>query len=343
MRLIAAVIVAVPGVAAAQLLLPYNQSCATGFSTCFEMSKNDHAAYAIEADALDTAIFANSSTTAYPAILAYGDIGVRAQSLAGSSTAIGVDASGQKIGVRAATGLSDFSTSFAVQGTATSGIGVYGQSSSNNGVSGKSASGSASGVYGENTSGYGVAGRATGSGTAILGDTASGYAGWFTNVVVVTATLYAYAKYFKIDHPSDPANKFLNHASVESSEYKNFYDGVVKLGSDGRAVVQLPSWFEVVNQDFRYGLTPIGSPASLYISREISGGSFEVAGGQPGMRVSWSVTGVRKDPYVVAHPLVVEEDKPADKKGTYLIPALYGQPASKSYMAVPSAPDTASP
>src|SRR3712207_8303809 len=39
-------------------------------------------------------------------------------------------------------------------------------------------------------------------------------------------------KLFKIDHPLDPQNKYLSHTTVESSERKNVYDGVVQLRSE---------------------------------------------------------------------------------------------------------------
>jgi hypothetical protein len=118
----------------------------------------------------------------------------------------------------------------------------------------------------------------------------------------VTGSITAGVKDFKIEDPIDRA-KNLYHASVESSEMKNLYDGVVSLDSRGRAVVKLPKWFEALNAEFRYQLTAIGRPApGLYISREIQGNQFEIAGGKPGMKVSWTVTGVRHDDWAKAHP-----------------------------------------
>jgi hypothetical protein len=40
------------------------------------------------------------------------------------------------------------------------------------------------------------------------------------------------------------------------------------------------------------------------------------------------VTGIRQDPYAKAHPIVVEQAKPADEQGKYLHPTEAGQPAS---------------
>lgn len=46
------------------------------------------------------------------------------------------------------------------------------------------------------------------------------------------------------------------------------------------------------------------------------------------MKVSWTVTGVRDDPFVQAYPLADVQDKPAEAQGLYLQPELYGQPES---------------
>jgi hypothetical protein len=154
--------------------------------------------------------------------------------------------------------------------------------------------------------------------------------------VTVAGNLYVGGtKNFRIDHPLDPANKYLFHAAIESSEVLNLYSGNVVLDISGEAVVQLPDWFEVINKDFRYQLTPIGAPGrDLYIAEEVSGGHFKIAGGQPGGKVSWQVSGVRNDAWEKAHPMVIEADKGA-QRGQYLTPELYGAPetARIGYMA----------
>jgi hypothetical protein len=134
----------------------------------------------------------------------------------------------------------------------------------------------------------------------------------------------------RIDHPLDPANRYFAHAFVESAEMKNVYDGVVMLDAKGEATVKLPRWFEAVNENFRYQLTSIGAPApNLHLASKISKGRFNISGGRPKTEVSWQVTGVRKDPWAQKHRIVVEEEKPADEKGLYLHPSLYGKPNSK--------------
>ena len=76
---------------------------------------------------------------------------------------------------------------------------------------------------------------------------------------------------FKIDHPLDPANKYLCHSFVESPDMKNVYDGVVVLDGKGKAEIELPDWFGILNKDFRYQITAIGAPGpNLYIAEEIS-------------------------------------------------------------------------
>lgn len=141
-----------------------------------------------------------------------------------------------------------------------------------------------------------------------------------------------------MDHPFDPANKYLRHAFVESPDMKNIYDGVVVLDDKGEALVDLPEWFEAINRDFRYQLTNIGGFAPIYIAEKIHNQRFKIAGGQPGLEVSWQATGIRKDPYAEKYRVRVEEEKPALEKGFYLHPEVYGQPRDKS-LAVAGDPE----
>jgi len=173
-------------------------------------------------------------------------------------------------------------------------------------------------AYGGNTN-YGVYGVASGASSA-------SYAGYFYGDVHVTGTLSKSSGSFKIDHPLDPENKYLSHSFVESPDMMNVYNGNVVTDGAGEAWVELPEWFEVLNRDFRYQLTCVGAFAPVYVAEKITGNRFRIAGGEPGMEVSWQVTGVRQDKYAEAHPIVVEETKPAHETGKYLHPDLYGLP-----------------
>lgn len=135
---------------------------------------------------------------------------------------------------------------------------------------------------------------------------------------------------FKIDHPLDPLHKYLQHSFVESPDMKNVYDGLVILDKHGEAWISLPNWFQTLNSDFRYQLTAIGAPGPhLYVASEVADNKFKIAGGKPGSKVSWQVTGVRQDPLAVAHRIQVEVDKPREEQGKYLYPEVYGgQPRS---------------
>ena len=110
---------------------------------------------------------------------------------------------------------------------------------------------------------------------------------------------------------------------------KNVYDGVVLLNGNGEAWVELPEWFDALNRDFRYQLTAIGSLGpNLYIAEKIINNRFKIAGGTPGMEVSWQVTGIRQDAFANAHRIKVEEEKSGDERGKYLHQEEHGMPES---------------
>jgi hypothetical protein len=208
-----------------------------------------------------------------------------------------------------------------------SGSGVAGHadatSGETNGVYGRSDSPDGRGVYGlgnygvygksDNINGRGVYGFASDNraeSIGVYGMTSSnfGYGGYFVGDVHVTGDLDATgAKPFKIDHPLDPQNSYLYHFSQEAPQVQNVYNGVVTLDADGEAVVALPDYFSTLNTGpYRYQLTAIGGAMpNLHIAQEIQENSFAMAGGEPGLKVSWEVTAVR---------------------GTYLYPQGYGQP-----------------
>jgi hypothetical protein len=241
---------------------------------------------------------------------------------------------------------------------------VYGVSESSHGVVGSTLSASAYGVYGTNseTGGVGVYGLAstgvvgvsntggpgvyaqsgdngwavdaynTGDSTGILAGSVSGFAGWFNGDVEVDGNLSKAAGSFKIDHPLDPANKYLYHSFVESPDMMNIYNGNVITNATGDAVVTLPEWFETLNRDFRYQLTVVGQFAQAIVGGEVSNHQFAIKTDKPNVKVSWQITGIRQDAWANAHRIPVEEVKPEVERGFYQHPELYNAPAEKSIL-----------
>ncbi|MFM9994466.1 MAG: hypothetical protein ACKVU4_01550 [Phycisphaerales bacterium] len=242
------------------------------------------------------------------------------------------------------------------------GIAVYGRASGLNpsaineggrflsdGPSGRGVSGSATASTGLSHGGHFVAGSSIGRGVAgialastganygVYGSTAStdpnAFAVWGSGRLGASGT-----KSFRIDHPADPAGKYLLHYSSEAPEPQNFYNGIVTLDGTGAAVVTLPDYFAGVNKDPRYQLTAVGAPMPLlHVAERVdpsalaSNGpcSFRIAGGAPGGEVSWEVKAIRNDAWVRTHGAPTEIDKPAEERGTYLHPDLFGQPVEK--------------
>lgn len=204
------------------------------------------------------------------------------------------------------------------------------------GVRGQASDAAGRGLYGE---GYvGVEGFSNSSATASAGVYGRGgnYAGFFNGATAVLGSFVASSKNFRIDHPQNPANQYLQHASIESDQMLNLYSGNLTLDNQGRGKVSLPNWFELLNHSFSYQLTSLGASSPLFIAAEIKNGQFEIAGGLPGQRVCWLVTGVRQDAWAKANPLEVEKAKPGLEQGTYLHPELYGQTVEKTLLYRPA-------
>ncbi|MBI5457480.1 hypothetical protein HY971_02020 [Candidatus Kaiserbacteria bacterium] len=126
----------------------------------------------------------------------------------------------------------------------------------------------------------------------------------------ITGSISKGAGSFVIDHPLDPKNKLLYHSFVESPDTMNQYDGIATFDANGEATVRLPDYFGAVNTKFTYQFFPINAPMpGLYIKQKIKNNSFVIAGGKAGGQVSWMVTGVRHDPYVLAYPIIPEVEK----------------------------------
>jgi hypothetical protein len=234
--------------------------------------------------------------------------------------------------------LGESNSQIGVYGLSHSNLGVYGESQNGDGLKGK---GTGMGAVGESTGGaftagvlgtsansFGVWGSSTNS-QGVYGSSTNGNAGYFQGNVTITGTCTGCAGPMKMDDPSDPANKYLYHTAVESPDMLNVYSGNITTDGAGEATVALPDYFEALNTDFRYQLTPLGQFAQAIVSQEIANNVFTIKTDKPNVKVSWQVTGVRNDPYAQQHPITPQVDKPASEQGTYLHPAEYGQPESK--------------
>ena len=262
-------------------------------------------------------------------ILQNGNVGVGTATPAARMTVAGVGPQlGGPIDAAAVTGqMTNFPPAPAgetagVRGVNDLGHGVQGLSRNFVAVEGVSRSGIA--VFGDSQSGVGV-----------WGITRSGpFAGFFEGNVAVAGTLSKTGGGFTIDHPLDPGDRYLHHSFVESADRKNVYDGITTLDDDGTAEVVLPGWFQALNRDLRYQLTPIGAPGpELHVSREFADGRFTIAGGPAGQKVSWQVTGIRDDAWSRAHPLEVEAPKRKEEQGRFLHPEIHGYGEERSVMA----------
>ena len=214
-------------------------------------------------------------------------------------------------------------------------IGVEGDSASIDGtgagVVATGRAGSAALYATTGTGGPAVNANNTGTGTGILANSL-GFAGFFNGNVQIDGNLSKDSGSFMIDHPLDPANKYLYHSFVESPDMMNIYNGNVTTNSTGDAVVTLPDWFETLNRDFRYQLTVMGQFAQAIVASKLASHKFTIKTDKPNIEVSWQITGIRHDAWANAHRIPLEEDKPANERGFYKHPELYGAPEEKSIL-----------
>ena len=238
-------------------------------------------------------------------------------------------------------------------------IGVSGRSS---GSTGRAVSGSAVSTSGTNFGGWFQSAGQTGRGvyglaTNVTGNSIGGYfesesptgRGVVANLVDTTGVSYAVrgvnnnnangfaiysvgnlgctgTKAFRIDHPLDPANKYLNHYCSEGPEPLNVYSGTISTDARGFAWVQLPDYFAEINKDPRYQLTVLSGGEEFVqamVSREVSGSRFQIRTSKPAVKVSWEVKATRNDAWVRQNGAPVEVDKVEGEKGLYQHPELY--------------------
>jgi hypothetical protein len=250
--------------------------------------------------------------TANTGSLAYGVWGT-------SSSGSGVVGNGKGYGVRGSgttgvQGTEPTSTNYGQLGVATSGVRGYGMSAQANGVFGEANNGIVA---------FGVWGRST-----------SGYAGYFSGDVQVTGDLNSTAASFRIDHPADPENRFLQQAYVAGDERLSVYSGNVRTDRRGLATVRLPGYVEDLNTDFRYQLTVIGSFAQAIVDRRVAGGRFRIRTTGPSTDVSWQVTGVRRDAFARSAPFRAVTAKRGSVRGRLLRPDLHGRGRESDLTAI---------
>jgi hypothetical protein len=267
-------------------------------------------------------LIASSSTSLNLAGIGAGyKIGVYGSSSAAGTNVYGVYGQGGDTGVYGqgtSTGVAGAGATYGVSGFSTNGYAVYGHSINSNGLRAESDNNIALFAYCPN-------------GEAIIGSSPNGHAGVFYGPVDIVGSLSKSSGTFKIDHPLDPANKYLYHSFVESPDMMNIYNGIVTLDEHGEATIEMPEWFEALNFDSRYQLTALDTASpDLHIGSRLKERKFKIAGGKSGQEVSWQVTGIRQDEWAKAHRIVVEQDKNEKEKGLYLHPELFGQPKEKS-------------
>lgn len=195
-----------------------------------------------------------------------------------------------------------------------------------------------------NSNSYGILAQSWGAqgSYAVFGKvTGGGWAGYFDGELYAKSASSG-IKAFMIDHPMDPANKVLTHSSVESDERKNIYDGTVTTDERGLATITMPTWFEALNENFRYQITVIDDANTdqfvlAKVVKRLKYGKFTIRTSVPNTTVSWQITGNRHDPVSNYYPLEIEREKKPFERGKYFTPEAFGKPEELGIGYVPTA------
>jgi len=75
--------------------------------------------------------------------------------------------------------------------------------------------------------------------------------------------------------------------------------------------------------------------AQAIVWKEIANNRFTIKTNEPNVKLSWQVTGIRKDAYANAHRIQTVVPKQRKDNGRYVHPELYGKPLSKSVVVLP--------
>lgn len=146
---------------------------------------------------------------------------------------------------------------------------------------------------------------------------------------IIKLNFYVYLFLFNILFNSSLHSQEIKVSIEEISQTSDIiFVGNVTTDGSGYATVSLPNWFEALNKDFRYQLTVIGDFAQAIISQEVQNNQFTIRTDKPNVKISWQVTGIRKDPWAEKNRIQVEEKKKGDQIGKYLHPEVYDMPES---------------
>src|ERR671923_12617 len=241
--------------------------------------------------------------------------------------------------------LGESNNGYGVRGSSDTLLGVYGRSNTNTGVVGqtygRSVAGVAgygdsdsygvfgesryyyAGVFGRSTYGPGVEGYSRGGGYGVYGHSYMGY-----GVVGETGG----SDVAGVFGSSESSPGVVGNSGSNYGLYAFSLSGTGVYGSSGSGLAA----FLDGNVRITGNLTITGTlqkgggsfkidhpldPANKYKNNNSS--RFRLAGGASRMKVSWQVTGIRKDPWANAHRIPVEEDKPANERGYYTYPELF--------------------
>lgn len=215
-----------------------------------------------------------------------------------------------------------------------SGTGVRGTSNLGTGVNG---TGHQYGVYGSCTwqSGFGVYAYNSYTPNGVgLGAYGALKAATFAGAVDVSGYLTKSGGGFRIDHPADPENKYLNHEFVESDKAKNIYDGELTFDDSGKTTIEMPSWYTHVSSNGRLMVMPHEASSTL-ATKKLAEGKWEVSGGAPHGTADYFVISTRSDKWMKDNHPGVEIDK-GDKKGLFINPELHGKGLEFHVMHIPN-------
>lgn len=154
-----------------------------------------------------------------------------------------------------------------------------------------------------------------------------------------TGIVYGREKKFLIDHPLDPQGQHLVHCAIEGAENAVYYRGEARLAA-GRAVVELPSYFEALTrtEERTVQLTPVfeddDEPLAALAASRVRDGRFTVRtvdGSAGSFAFCWEVKAVRAD----VERLDVEVDK-AEFDRRHEAPAAPAAPAAAGSEGAPA-------